>query len=125
MAEIEFMRIVPFAINNNQIKFQAKVDFDVGVFKVDVKASKLNQGSRNYPAKRWAFSIKKQEFCADFIVCFGIVDEGYTIFLIPGECVRKYQTVSIAPLGKSKWLDFKITPSELLDFFRELTGINT
>lgn len=121
LAELEFSRIVPFAVNENEKKFQSKMDFTVGPFGVDVKASRLNQGNKMYQGKRWAFSIKKQEFCADFIVCFGYEDgEMKKIFMMPGELVRKYQSISINPIGKSKWLNYTITAHDLNQFFRML-----
>jgi len=119
MAELEFKRLVPFAINQNEVKFQSKLDFIVGNHGVDIKASKLNQGSKNFAALRWSFSVKKQEFCADFVVCFAMLEAGYRIFLIPGEMVRHYQTISISEKGKSKWLQFEISSSDLYEFFHE------
>ncbi len=116
-AEKEFLSIVPFAEDQNKIKFQSKFDFIVNGEKVDIKSSKLNQGSKRFSAKRWAFSVKKQEFCADFIVCFAFLDELYRLFLIPGELIRNYQTISISQNGKSKWLDYEISKDELAEFF--------
>jgi len=121
-AELEFERLVPFAVDQNLIKFQSKFDFLVGAEKVDIKSSGLNQGCKKLPAKRWAFSVKKQEFCADFIVCFAMQDDDYRIFLIPGELVRNYQTISIAEnkSSKSKWLQYEVSKSELTEFFEEI-----
>lgn len=122
-AELEFKRLVPFAIDQNEKKFQSKFDFLVGSEKVDIKASSLKPGCARYPALRWAFSVKKQEFCADFIVCFGMSDDGYKIFLVPGECVRTYQTLSISQNGKSKWLQYEVSPDDLSTFFNDLAGV--
>jgi hypothetical protein len=121
MAELEFRRLVPFAVCQNDIKFQSKFDFLVSGEKIDVKASKLNRGCVRFPALRWAFSVKKQEFCADFIVCFAMLDEGYRILLIPGELVRKYSSISISQNGRSKWLQYEVEPHELAEFFSELS----
>lgn len=121
-AELRFSEIVPFAINMNNTKFQNEIDFKVGEFGIDIKASKLHQGSKQFKAKRWAFSVKKQELFADFIVCFGFDEIGHRItLLIPGELIRKYQTISISEFGKSKWLDYKITVEGLRDFFIQIT----
>lgn len=57
-AERIFAALVPNASDQNDKKFQAKVDFIVGQYKVDVKASRLRNG-------RWAFSLKKQERIAE------------------------------------------------------------
>lgn len=122
MAELEFKNLVPFASDQNSIKFQSKFDFLVGSEKVDIKASRLNLGNKKFAAKRWAFSVKKQEFCADFIVCFAMHEHDYRIFLIPGELVRNYQTISIAENkdSKSKWLQYEVSKSELTEFFEEI-----
>lgn len=122
MAELEFIKLVPFAKNQNEIKFQSKFDYLVGNEKVDIKASRPAQGSKNFKATRWAFSVKKQEFCADFIVCFAMCDIGYRLFLIPGELVRNYMTISISTNNnsKSKWLQYEVVPDDLYDFFTEL-----
>jgi hypothetical protein len=119
-AELEFMRLVPSAISMNESKFQAKVDFMVGREKIDVKASKLKQGNKKYKSLQWSFCLKKQELIADFFVCFGMTDIDYKVFLIPGECVRFYQTVSISQKGKSKWHQYEINPNDLAEFFTEI-----
>ena len=119
-AEIEFGRLVTFAISQNEEKFQAHFDFLVGNEKVDVKSSRLHQGSKRFPALRWSFSVKRQEFCANFIVCFAMKEIGYRILLIPGELVRNYMTISVSEKGKSKWLQYEVTPDELSEFFDDL-----
>lgn len=70
MAEAEFQRIVPFAIDRNESKFQDKYDFDVCGHKVDIKASMPRQLNKKYDAKSWVFSFKKQSLVCDFICCF-------------------------------------------------------
>lgn len=119
--EQEFIKLVPFAEDQNSKKFQSKFDYLACNQKIDIKTSSLKQGNPRFASRRWAFSVKKQEFCADFVVCFAITDEdkNYRVFLIPGELVRNYQTVSISENGKSKWLDYEVKPNELSDFFKE------
>lgn len=120
-AENEFHRLVKFAENNNQMKYQAKVDFSVNGVGVDIKGANLKQGCKRFSARRWAFCVRKQEQVAEFIVCFAFLDDGsYRLFLIPGEMVHYYQTISISENGKSKWLDYEINPTELEPFFREI-----
>lgn len=121
-AEQYFQKIVPFASNNNNSKFQSKVDFMVGDLKVDVKSSKLNLASNSFKSKRWAFSLKKQELIADFFVCIGYEDEDVTIFLFPSEIIKNYQTISINPYGKSKWHQYEINEFDLLDFFTKMAN---
>jgi hypothetical protein len=119
-AEADFQLLVPYAENQNKKMFQPKIDFLVNGFGVDVKASRLNKGFHKSKVLRWAFSCKKQEACADFIVCFGYKDDDYAIFLIPGELIRKYQSVSISPSSKGKWAKFAVSPQDLKSFFDAL-----
>ncbi len=119
-AESEFVRLVPHAKSQNDLQYQAKVDFKVGEEAVDVKCSTLKQSSKNFASRRWAFSVKKQELSSTFFVCFGKLDDGYKIFMIPTEIARHYQTVSIAETGNSKWSQFEVTPQDLSDFFKQL-----
>lgn len=120
--ESEFQKLVPNAVNQNGLRYQSKFDFLIGKEKVDIKSANAKQGSKRFDAKRWAFSVKKQEFCADFVVCFAMKEVGYRLFLIPGELVRNYQTVSISvnQESKSKWIQYEIEPNELADFFNQL-----
>lgn len=123
-AEREFERIVPSAQNQNKVKFQSKIDFMVGNYSIDVKASRLH-GDNSGKNTRWMYSIKKQEFCADFFVCFGFNKAGLeliSILLIPGEIARMYTTVSTSPRG-GKWSEYEVTEKELHDFFIEMVKI--
>lgn len=120
-AELIFKNYVPNAINQNEIKFQSKCDFIINEIKIDIKASKFHKGCQKYESRRWAFSIKKQELIADFFVCFGFYDDmTYKVFLIPNELVKNYQTISVSPNGKSKWLQYLIDPNELNEFFNDV-----
>lgn len=117
--EAVFQRIVPHAKDMNLEQYQSKVDFMVGDISVDVKAATPKQSSKKFASLRWAFSVKKQEFCADFIVCvkFNEDHEPVGFLMIPGEFVRNYQTISVSARG-GKWDKFALTESELADFFR-------
>ena len=96
-AEAIFSTLVPSALNQNEHQFQAKVDFMVGAYSVDVKCSRLLRG-------RWSFSLKKQELIADFFVCFAFNDDGtYRVLAIPGEVCRYLQTISLSAMTKTKW----------------------
>ena len=120
-AEQEFQRLVPAAESQNVKQYQSKIDFKVGPLGVDVKSSNANPGLANGKYLRWSFSMKKQEMRADFIVCFGYHDDDtYELFLLPGEMIRKYATISIQVVGKSKWRDCQILPDDLLPFFYAL-----
>ena len=124
-AEREFERIIPSAENQNKVKFQSKIDFMIGEYSVDVKASRLRSSGCGANVLRWAYSVKKQEFCADFFVCFGFDNAGLkleNILLIPGEVARMYATISVSPRG-GKWLDYQVTEQELHDFFVQMMEI--
>lgn len=120
-AEAEFERLIPIAQNMNKEQFQAKIDFKVGHIGVDVKSSKPNRYDKNGNI-RWAFSIKRHQMSADFLVCFGYDDppDTYALFLIPGELVRDTQTISIPYRRNSKWVDYQIKPADLRPFFDSL-----
>jgi hypothetical protein len=122
MAEQEFYRLVPNATSNNEIKWQAKWDFNVGVLKVDVKASMPRQLSSKYPALSWSFSLKKQALLCDFICCFCMSSERKVekVLLVPKEFFEGLQTVSVSCAGGSKWLDYSVEPKDLAPFFNSL-----
>jgi len=123
-AEAEFARLVPAAENQNAKMFQAPMDFLVWNLGVDIKASLLHKSHVSATRLRWSFSMKKQEMAADFIVCFAYYERlgNYDIFLLPGELIRKFQTVSIPVGGKSKWAKYRIAPDELAPFFASVTA---
>lgn len=120
-AEQMFAGIVPGAQDMNGTEFQAKCDFRVDGYLVDVKASTLRRSSSKYPSMRWAFCVKKQESIADFFVCFGLDDSGEAklILLIPGELARRYATISVPDSG-GKWRQYEVTAAELADLFATL-----
>lgn len=120
-AEQEFQRLVLGAECQNEKKFQAKVDFFYRSYAIDIKASLPHSGYKEGKYLRWAFSLKKQEMLADFIVCFGFsADDSYDLFVLPGEMIRKYQTITIPIHGRAKWRDYKIAPADLLPFMDAL-----
>ena len=117
-AEAEFQRLVPEAKNNNKEKFQSKTDFSVGKISVDVKASNLHRQLRTSPARRWAFSVRKQNMIADFMCFFAFSDESeYRLLVAPGELVCSYQTISIGENFSGKWAEFEVFPADLAVFF--------
>lgn len=124
-AEKEFMKIVPFAKNMNSVKFQSKVDYMVGEYSIDVKASRLRNAGAKTKSQRWSFSLKKQELIADFFVCFAFDTTGEEIrkvLLIPGEVCRMYSSLSLSQ-DYGKWSDYEVTEQELHDFFVQMTSI--
>lgn len=123
-AERLFNKIVPSALDQNKEKFQSKVDFKVHNYMVDIKASNpkiTNKKTRNLS---WAFSIKKQELHADFLVCFGFRGNKYEVFLIPKEAFSKYMTISIPCSGKGKWWKYVIKAKELNPFFKKMKKLS-
>ena len=125
LAESVFKKLVPDAIDNNKNTFQAKYDFDVYGFKVDVKASKPRQLNKRFKALSWSFSFKKQTLVCDFIVCF-CMDDDKTInrvLLVPSEFFRGLSTVSVSCDGNSKWGDYSVPKDELATFFSSLRKV--
>lgn len=123
LAEKKFNAIIPFAESMNNHKFQSKIDFMVGEYSIDVKASKSKKYLSYSESKRWSFSVKKQGSFADFFVCFCFSDSDVEkILLIPGELARNYQTISVS-LSHSKWSEYEVTEKELHDFFVEMVKI--
>ena len=117
-----FASLVPFAHDQNKNRYQSKIDFLVRGHGVDVKTSTLRLSNRACKQKRWAFSTKKQELLADFMVCIGIGADNETLarlLLIPGEVIRKYATLSLSEAG-SKWDDYSVSPDDLAQFFLDL-----
>lgn len=120
-AERLFLDLVPFAMDLNRKKFQAKLDFLVRGYGVDVKASRLKSSTGGGKADRWSFNLKKQKLLADFFVCFAFEDnEAQHVFLVPGEIARHYTTMSVAKSTRGKWWDYEIRPAELAPFFQSL-----
>lgn len=114
MTEHEFMRLVPKAESRNAKEWQAKVDFYVSGLGVDVKASRIGK------ANRWNFCVKKQEFTADFLVCFAYEGTSYRVLLVPGEIARRYQTLHVRRAFTGKWADYEIDPQDIASFFDDL-----
>lgn len=117
-----FLQLVPFAKDKNLAKFQAKYDFDVLGYKVDVKAGKPRQLNKRFPQLAWSFSFKRQALICDFIVCFCLLEDKTIekILLVPKEFFHGLQTVSVSMSGYSKWHDYSIEASELKSFFESL-----
>jgi hypothetical protein len=122
LGESEFKRLVPFAVNNNNLAYQAKVDFLVNGWKVDVKASRPKQLNKRYPSMSWSFSFKRQSLICDFIACFCMTEDKVVrrVLLVPSEFFKGLQTVSVSCEGGSKWLDYAVDPEDLAEFFSAL-----
>lgn len=122
LAEAEFWRLVPDAQPMNLIRWQAKYDFDVYGYKVDVKASMPRQLNKRYTAESWAFSFKKQTLICDFICCFCLSHERAIehVLLVPSEFFAGIQTVSVSCKGGSKWLDYAVPAGDLAAFFADI-----
>lgn len=129
--EDRFQNLVPYAKDNNKDKFQAKMDFDVRGYQVDIKSSTKKDGYKNNPHKgvalRWAFSVKVQEkveldymvlYCMSGTECTNY-GEPERILLIPKEFVKNKQSLSVS-CRSSKWYDFEVTETELESFFYDL-----
>lgn len=119
-----FQRLVPDAIDNNDLKWQSSIDFSVYGVKVDIKTSRLMPAGRNTKGKsfsaRWCYCISKQQDIADYFVLLALPendDEPRHIFLLPKELATAKTTISIPLTMKSKWADYKVSAQELQQFF--------
>lgn len=125
--ELAFKKVVPYAVDENDKKFQSALDYNVKGLKIDIKSSCKKDGCKSNPIKsssfRWAFSCRVQELISDFLVCycyegFDATDHGNVekILLIPKEFYKNKQSFSVS-CTKSKWYDFEVTEKELREFF--------
>ncbi|OCG77342.1 hypothetical protein A9G42_05405 [Gilliamella sp. Nev6-6] len=125
IGEQRFKKAVPFAIDNNDLQFQASVDFSINNLTVDVKTSKLqHKQPNNRSSERWAYCVNKQKDIADLFVFYALNDDLETehVFLMPNEIVTNATTISIPKSGKSKWFDYKVEENELANFFKQLAA---
>lgn len=122
MAEEKFLQLVPFAIDQNKISWQSKVDFSVLGHLVDVKSARPRQLNKRFEALSWSFSFKKQSMVCDFVCCFCLDEEKAIehVLLVPKEFFVGLQTVSVSRNGGSKWLDYAIPQQNLAGFFSAL-----
>lgn len=117
-AEGEFQSMFPRAVNNNGKEFQAKIDFYLDGLGVDVKGAAPSGSDKRFSNKRWAFSLKKQESIADIFFCIAYLDDKpFKYFVIPGDLVRFYQTISIPMSGRTKWAEFELSREECIQSF--------
>lgn len=122
-AERWFAATVPWAVDLNQERFQAKVDFRVGEATVDVKVARPRTSKTG--VLRWTWSLRKQVSIADHFVCLAlVVADGdlhvSRVLLVPGDVARFHTAFGVSFDGtfKGKWSDYVITPSDLRDFFQ-------
>lgn len=116
-----FASIVPNAVNQNELQFQAKCDFVLHGVNIDVKAAAMNNHSNTHG---WAFALKKQAGTADFFVCFGYAENRQDVercFVFPMELVRGMQTLRvgrhISGRPKGKWASYEVSITDLPEFF--------
>lgn len=122
-----FQKSFPYAVDNNEEKFQSSLDFTVKGLDIDIKSATKKDGYKSNPNKnaayRWAFSCKVQEKVTDYLICYcfsgeDCVDHGTVekILLIPKEFFANKQSFSVS-CTRSKWYDFEVTETELKEFF--------
>lgn len=114
LGERIFQEAVPDAVDSNDNRWQAKVDFHVGLTKVDVKTSSMLRGG-------WAFNLKKQKLVADFWVCLAMQDGACRhALLIPGEIAKNYQCIRIYDGRSNKWNQYEVALADLAPFFSSI-----
>ena len=128
-AERLFAEDVPTAKDSNAQQYQSRIDFSVGGFTVDIKASKLHPARQERSGKttspRWMFSINKQKDKADFFVMYAFDPDAERVehvFLIPAEIATTKSTIVVAESLSSKWADYRVERCALADFFLTLAG---
>lgn len=125
IGEQRFHKAVPFAVDNNNLQFQASIDFSVYNLTVEVKTSKL-QHKKSYKKStdRWSYCVNKQKDIADLFVLYALNDDLETehVFLMPNEIVTNATTISIPKSGNGKWFDYKVEEDELARFFKQLAA---
>ena len=128
-AERLFAEDVPTAEDSNAQQYQSMIDFSVGGFTVDIKASRLHparqERSGKTTAPRWLFSINKQKDKADFFVMYAFDPDAERVehvFLIPAEIATTKSTIVVAESLSSKWADYRVDRGALADFFLTLAG---
>lgn len=124
-AEKLFSQIVPYAVDMNSKKFQAKCDFDVNGILVEVKAAKRQMLGVGNGGDRWSFNIKRQITECDFYVFFAFSVEKILekIFLIPADVICGKTTVSISANGTSKWHPYEVSSDDLLNIFDSIKNV--
>ena len=130
-AERLFAKSVLGANDNNNLKYQATVDFEIGGVLIDVKAGMLKEErierSGKKTSARWLFCISKQKDISDFFVLYafdGDLDNPALkhVFLLPSEIATTKTTISIPSNLKSKWADYEVRPTDLASFFEALAA---
>lgn len=119
IAENEFCKIVPEAKNMNNVEWQSKFDMLVGDIKIDIKCS-LPRKLQPHKSQTlsWSFSLKRQNFECDLIICFGLNEDRSLnkLIVIPYEIFNGLQTISV-PIGRpSKWHEYTVEKEDLRDF---------
>jgi len=120
IAENEFIKLVPESKNMNSVEWQSKFDIMIGKVKIDVKSSLPRKLQPNKTSTlSWAFSLKRQNFECDFMVCFGLNEDKTInkILVIPYEFFNGLQTISV-PIGRpSKWHEYTVDKDDIREFF--------
>jgi len=120
-AELEFQRLVPFAMSTNK-ELQTNCpafDFDINGTTVDVKFSSLC-GGRYRVSTAFGKHIRPDWYCVFLSAPDSkeLIPEKYRILVIPDQIVCGIKTVQIPPDSGQYW-DFEIKPDALANFFHE------
>jgi len=127
LAELEFQRLVPFAMSTNR-ELQANCpafDFDINGTTVDVKFSSLT-GTGRYVFRTAQTKLLRPDWYCAFLAdpeLQELVSGRYRVVVIPDEAVQSVKSVSLAKTGGRYW-DFEINPKDLAGFFREYLPVN-
>jgi len=122
-AELEFQRLVPFAMAaNKELQTNCPAfDFDINGTTVDVKFSSLCAGKYRFmTASAYDKPMRPDWYCVFLSAPNSkeLVPGQYRILVIPDQLVSGVKAVQFPPAGGQYW-DFEIKPDALADFFRE------
>lgn len=124
LAEREFQRLVPNAMNANEHIRQGcpSFDFDISGTTVDVKYSSIRDSTGGWLFKTAIHKRLRPDYYVSFFATHksGLLSDGYRCFVFPHELIADRNQVFLRPDDKqSHWLDFEIAPGDLAAFFKE------
>jgi len=123
LAELEFKRLVPFAMPTNKMLENncPAFDFDINGTTVDVKFCSLCNSNGRYGFRTAQTKHLRPDWYCAFLANPDIkelIPGKYRILVIPDAMVQHIKSVSLHSNGGHYW-DFEIKPNELAKFFRE------
>ncbi len=128
-AELEFQRLVPFAMSaNKELESNCpSFDFDINGTTIDVKFSSMCDSNGTYRFMTAQGKHMRPDYYCAFLPSSGdkeLSQGKYRILIIPDQLVSGLKGVTIQKEGGKYW-DFEVKPEALADFFRDYLGPET